>query len=192
MRKYIEENRKILRLLMPVIFFVLVIGVVTGSVFYIKSGGEREVINAKIGEAFLTLSKSQGNVEIMRGYFAENAVWCAVIFISSYFKLGALISAAAVLRKGFVTGFTSAAAAGTYGIAGTALMSSTVIDLVLSSVILIMLSAISISHSLAAEKKSKKFLIFFTIFSISIFCVLSFSRGFLTTTFMKMVYPKII
>lgn len=191
LRAYIQENAKRLQILSLLIFFVLVLGIVTGSIFYMKTGGDAETINQKLSEAFLAIADPQNGMAAAKGFFAENLICCAVIFISAYFKAGAVFSAAVVVRKGFITGFTAAAAAKTYGIAGAALMAGTGVDLVLSSLVYIIFTAVSWTYSVSSEKKSKKFLIFFLIFSISIFCVLSFSRGFLTTTFMKLIYPKI-
>ena len=191
LRRYFEENRQKLHALSLLIFFVLVLGIVTGSMFYVKTGVGRSVINDKVSDAFLKLSKPENGLMFAKTFFIENLICCTLIFISAYFKLGSLISVGIIIRKGFVTGFTTAAAVGAYGLSGAALMSTTAFDLIISTAVLIMLAAVSASYSMASEKKSKKFLIFFMIFSISIFCVISFSRGFMTTTFMKMIYPKI-
>ena len=55
-------------------------------------------------------------------------------------------------------------------------------------------TAVSIKYSLNSERKSKKIIfsyIFFMIIIISIFCVASLSEGYLTTTFMSWVSPKL-
>ena len=189
-RKYLESNGQKLQILSILIFFVMVIGIVTGSIFYMKTGDGREIINGHLSDIFRAAAETSDKLGAAKNYLFEAAVSCFVIFISAYFKLGALTSLGVVLRKGFITGFTAAAAAGTYGVKGIALVAATSVDLVISVIILVIFSAVSVTYSIEKEKNSKKFLIFFAIFSISIFCVISFARGFLSTTFMNLIYPK--
>ena len=190
MRKYLEDNRQKLQILSILIFFVMIIGIVTGSVFYMKTGDGRTAINEHLSDIFRAAADTSNKLGAVKNFFFEAAVSCAVIFISAYFKLGAVLSIGVVFRKGFVTGFTSAAAAGAYGVKGMLLMAATGVDLVISVIILVIFSAVSVSYSIEKEKNSKKFLIFFAIFSISIFCIVSFARGFMSTTFMKLIYPN--
>ena len=168
----------------------MVAGIVTGSVFYMKTGEGREIINGHLSDIFRLTAQTSNKLGAAKNYMFEAAVSCLVIFISAYFRLGALTAIGVVLRKGFITGFTAAAAAGTYGIRGMVLMAATGVDLVISAIILVLFAAVSVTYSTQKEKNSKKFLIFFAIFAISIFCVISFSRGFLSTTFMNLIYPK--
>ena len=189
MRKYLENNGQKLQILSILIFFVLVVGIVTGSVFYMKTGDGRAVINEHLADIFRASAETTNKLEAAKNYFLEGVISCAVIFFCAYFRAGAFVTLSVVLRKGFVTGFTAAAAAGTYGLKGMALMAATGADLVISVIILVIFSAVSVTYSIEKEKNSKKFLIFFVIFSISTFCVISFTRGFVSTTFMKLIYP---
>ena len=59
---------------------------------------------------------------------------------------------------------------------------------------LLFFAAVSVNFSLNRDKKQKKLIIsyiFFLILVISIFCVAALAEGFLTTTFMKLISPKI-
>ena len=190
MRKYLESNGQKLQILSILIFFVMVTGIVTGSIFYIKTGDGRAGINEHLTDIFRLAAETSDKFGASKNYFFEGLVSCAVIFIAAYFRFGALLSVGVVLRKGFITGFTAAAAAGTYGLKGGLLMAATGLDLVAGVITLVLFSAVSVTYSIEKEKNSKKFLIFFAIFSISIFCIISFSRGFVSTTFMKLIYPK--
>ena len=190
MRKYLDNNGQKLQILSILIFFVMVVGIVTGSVFYMKTGDGRAVINEHLADIFRSTAETTNKMGAVKNYFFEGFVYCALIFVCAYFKFGVFVTLTAVLRKGFVTGFTAAAAAGTYGLKGMALMAATGADLVISVIILVIFSAVSVTYSIEKEKNSKKFLIFFAIFSISIFCIISFSRGFVSTTFMKFLYPN--
>ena len=189
MRKYLESNGQKLQILSILIFFVMVTGIVTGSVFYMKTGDGRAAVNEHLTDIFRAAAETSNKLGAAKNYFFEAAVSCAVIFICAYYKFGALATLAVVLRKGFVTGFTAAAAAGTYGAKGALIMAATGVELVVSVIILVIFSAVSVSYSIEREKNSKKFLIFFAIFSISIFCIISFARGFVSTTFMNLLYP---
>ena len=189
MRKYLENNGQKLQILSILIFFVLVVGIVTGSVFYMKTGDGRAVINEHLTDIFRASAETTNKLGAAKNYFLEGVISCAVIFFCAYFKFGAFVTLSVVLRKGFITGFTAAAAAGTYGLKGIALMAATGADLVISVIILVLFSAVSVTYSIEKEKNSKTFLIFFVIFSISTFCVISFTRGFVSTTFMKLIYP---
>ena len=168
----------------------MVTGIVTGSVFYMKTGDGRAVINEHLTDIFRSAAETLDKAGAAKKYFFEAAVSCFVIFVCAFFKFGAVVTLTAVLRKGFITGFTAAAAAGAYGLKGMALMAATGADLVVSAILLVTFSAVSVTYSIEKEKNSKKFLIFFAIFAISIFCVISFLRGFVSTTFMKFLYPK--
>ena len=169
----------------------MVTGIVTGSVFYMKIGDGRAAVDEHFADIFRAAAETSDKLGAAKNYFFEGVVSCAVIFICAYFKLGVIGTLGVVLRKGFITGFTAAAAAGAYGLKGMAVMAATGADAVISVIILVIFSAVSVTYSVEKEKNSKKFLIFFVIFSISIFCIISFARGYVSTTFMNFLYPKI-
>ena len=191
MRKYLDSNGQKLQILSILIFFVMVAGIVTGSVFYMKTGEGREIINRHFTDIFRAAADTSNKLGAAKNYFFESLISCVIIFIAAYFKFGAVVTLGAVLRKGFITGFTAASAAGAYGIKGGLIMAATGVDLVISVIILVIFSAVSVTYSIEKEKNSKKFLIFFAFFSISIFCIISFLRGFVSTTFMNFLYPKL-
>lgn len=169
----------------------MVIGVVTGSIFYMKIGEGRTAVNERLSDIFRIFAGTENRLEAAENFFFGKLALCLIIFVSAYFRAGAAVTAAAMLRRGFVMGFTGAAAAGAYGVKGALIMAASGMDMVAGTVILVIFSAISASYSIEREKNSKKFLIFSAIFSISIFCMISLSRGFVSTTFMKLLYPKL-
>ena len=189
MRRYLVENGQKLQILSILIFFVLVTGIVTGSIFYMKTGDGRAAVNEHFMDIFRKSSETVNKLAAARNYFLGAAAQCLIIFVSAYFKFGAALTLAVVLRKGFVTGFTSAAAAGAYGIKGALVIGAAGTELVAGIAALVFFSAVSVAYSIEKEKTSKKFLIFFAVFFISIFCALSAAHGFLSTTFMKLLYP---
>ena len=189
MRKYLESNGQKLQILSIVIFFVMVVGIVTGSIFYIKTGDGRTAVNEHLADIFSVYSGNTDRFEAAKNFFIGSALQCLVIFISAYFKFGVVFTFGTILRKGFTTGFTSAAAVGAYSLKGTLLMAASGAELITGTIILVIFAAISAAYSIEKEKSSKKFLIFFLIFSLSIFCVISLFHGYLSTTFMKWIYP---
>ena len=131
---------------------------------------------------------------VFKNSLVSSLIQLGIIFIMGFFRAGFIGTGAVIVRKGFVTGFTSAAFFRAYGARGFLIMLTTMPQLVIIMPAMIIYAAISIGFSLTEDKFQKKIIfsyIFFTIFMISIFCAASFSEGFLTTTFMKLLSPKL-
>ncbi len=187
MRRYLDSNGQKLQILSILIFFLMVIGIVTGSIFYTKTGDARTAVDEHFKDIFRMAAQTENPLGSAKDVFAGWAVSAAIIFISAFFRLGVLTTAAVTVRRGFIMGFTVASAVGAYGARGSLIMCGFAAELVIGTAILVFFSSVSVSYSIAREKISKKFLIFFAVFAISIFCVLSLLHGFFATTFMKSV-----
>ena len=175
-----------------VLFFVFVLGVVSGTIFYMKSGEKREYANGEIVKVSDIMIKDGSEWGIVKNVFIENIVNAFLIFFSAFFKAGFFITILTIMRNGFIAGFFSATAIGAFGIKGALIPATVITDLVPGVILFIIFGSISMLYSMGKIENRKKFLIFFLIFLISTFCVLALLRGFVTTTFMKFVYPKII
>ena len=72
-------------------------------------------------------------------------------------------------------------------------MLSTMPTILITIPTLLLFSAVSIKYSLNSKENQKNnfFVYIFMIIIISIFCVASLSEGYLTTTFMSWVSPKL-
>lgn len=172
------------------LFVAFLAGVVLGSIFYMTSNYKAEV-DSHFLDAIGKIASDKKNMSISKSIFIQNTVCAIIIFFSAFFKFGNALIIALNIRMGFVTGFISAVSASSFGLLGELLVLTTAIDTSVNVIITILLSAISLL-ALSGEEKSKKNLIFFLLFSISIFCVTAFFRGYITTIFMKLIYPKMI
>lgn len=189
---YNTGNYEKIKITAVIMFFVFVLGIVTGTVFYMKSGEKKQIAMDAVISSSQMLIDNGNEWEISKNVFTDNVVYALIIFVSAFFKLGILSTFFSLIRKGFVTGFFTASAVSALGVKGVIIPTLTLIDTIPCILVFVLFSAISVLYSLEKLEKRKKILIFFLFFLISIFCVLALSRGFLTTTFMKIIYPKMI
>ena len=186
----INNKKGALGIFFIILLFFFVLGVVSGTIFFIKSPNPDAIVSY-FKEVCKSLSQNQNKIEIIKSVAIENTLIGVIVILCAFFKLGVVIPPFVSLYKGFITGFSVATAISTYNIRGVALMSTVALDTALVSLSLILCGALSMLVSVTGDKKIKKFLIFFGIFLISIFCVAGLMRGGLTTTFMKFFYPKL-
>ena len=178
-----------------VLFFMLALGVAAGCACLVKGW---DSVGADVTEYLKTVFSPdaihESGADVFKSSFASNLVTLAIIFFAGFFRFGFLVTGAIILRKGFITGFTTASFLRAYGAKGILAMLSASPSMLITVPAILIFSAVSIIFS-RNENKLKKFFIFsyifFGIFMIAIFCAASFSDGFLTTTFMNWVIPKI-
>lgn len=174
-------------------FFILAAGVISGSIYLLKTADvSGEGIKSYL-ETFMKSGIEKNKLDVCKCAFKENLIIFLIIFISGFFRFGIVFSAAAVIRKGFVIGFTVSSFIKFYGLNGLLIMSATMPSLLIIIPALLIFLAISVNFSLSKEKNQKNFIfsyIFFGIFIFTIFCAAAFSEGYLTTTFMKWSFPK--
>jgi stage II sporulation protein M len=173
---------------------LLIVGVSAGSVYLVSRGDEMgEGIKSFIGEFFSSLPQSDKG-QIFKNSLISNLMYLIIIFAAGFFRLGFVVTGALLVRKGFVIGFTAASFFKFYGMKGMLVMLSTMPSALITVPSLMFFSALSVKFSVNPDKRQKK-LIFLYIFSlillISIFCVAALSEGYLTTTFMTWLSPKI-
>lgn len=173
-------------------FAVLVLGVILGSV-YLAYASSYDGIKSYL-DGFLQSCGDNACFSVFKKSLRGNLAEFLFVFIAGFFKFGALFSAAAVIRRGFIIGFTVSSFVKLYGMKGLLFMSSTMpVTLIIIPAFLIF-AAVSVNFSVSKEKNQKKFLIsyiFFGIFIFTIFCIASLGEGYVTTTFMKWILPKI-
>lgn len=174
---------------------LLAIGVTVGSIYLVRVGADSgEGIKTYINNFFSSFAENRNNIEVFKNSLTANLVCIGIIFLMGFFRFGFLITGAILVRKGFVMGFTAASFFKYYGIKGMLVMLSNMPTMLITLPALLFFSAASVRFSLIREKNQKNLIfsyIFFLILAISIFCVASFSEGFLTTTFMTWLSPKI-
>ena len=167
--------------LLGLLIFLLVVGVTVGSVYLAKNSGDmaEEIKNC---------------MTVFKNSLQANLISVGIVFLMGFLRFGFIVTGAIIVRKGFIIGFTTASFIKFYGVKGLLVMLSTMPTILITIPTLLLFSAVSIKYSLNSERKSKKIIfsyIFFMIIIISIFCVASLSEGYLTTTFMSWVSPKL-
>lgn len=175
--------------------FFLAAGIIAGSVYMVKSGdGMGDGIRSYLENFFASFAENHNNAAVFKNSLASNLITAAIIFVMGFFRLGCIGTAALLLRKGFIVGFTSASFIKCYGAKGILVMLSTMPAVLITLPAMMAFAAVSIRFSLRENKKQKKLIfsyIFFLFLIISIFCAASLADGYLTTTFMTWLSPKI-
>ena len=178
-----------------VLFFMLALGTVAGCACLVKGwdsvgAGVTEYLKA----VFSPEAVHESGAAVFKSSLASNLITLAIIFFAGFFRFGFLVTGAVILRKGFITGFTTASFLRAYGAKGIIAMLSASPSMLITVPAILIFSAVSILFSRNENKFKKIFIfsyIFFGIFMIAIFCAASFSDGFLTTIFMNWIIPKI-
>lgn len=175
-------------------FFILVSGVILGSVYLSKLGTDSgEGIKSYL-DSFIQTGAERDCFSVFKRALKENLISLAVVFAAGFFRFGIIFTGAAVIRRGFIIGFTASSFIKFYGFKGLLIMSATMPSVLIIIPAFLIFAAVSAKFSVSKEKNQKKFIIsyiFFTFFIFSIFCAAALSEGYLTTTFMKLIFPKI-
>lgn len=191
-----ERRIKDSSVIIALAFLVFTAGIVLGSICLMKTSAVTDEGLKNYLSAFL--ADAQGNTDnfgIFKNALKENAVYLLIVFISGFFRVGIVFIAAALIRKGFIMGFTAASFIHFYGIKGILVTVSMLPGILLIIPAFLTFSAISADLSVRREKKEKKivfFYIFFAIIVMTIFCAAALTEGYLTTIFMKWLSPKMI
>lgn len=178
-----------------VLLLILAAGVAAGSVYLMRGWSDMgEGVKGYLGSYFGAAAGNKNGMAVFKTSLTSNLITLAVIFIMGFFRFGFIGTGAIIIRKGFIMGFTSASFLRTYGARGILIMLSTMPTALIYIPAILLFSAASVVFSMQKNKFQKKIIfsyIFFAIFMISIFCAASLSEGFLTTTFMKWLSPKL-
>ncbi|MGN0106324.1 MAG: stage II sporulation protein M [Hominilimicola sp.] len=181
--------------LYAVIILLLVAGVTAGSMYLARHSADMgEGIKTYIGNFFSSFAENKNSMAVFKNSLTSNLICLGVIFVMGFFRFGCIVTGAIIVRKGFVMGFTAASFFKFYGLQGMLIMLSTMPTVLITIPALLFFSAVSVKFSLNPDKKQKKLIfsyIFLMILMISTFCVASLSEGYLTTTFMSLISPKI-
>lgn len=175
--------------------FLLTAGIAAGSMYLARGSEEMaEGIKNYIGNFFATFSETRNNMMVFRNSLTSNLINLGIIFVMGFFRFGPIVTGALLVRRGFIIGFSSASFFKFYGMKGILIMLSTMPAVLITIPATLLFSAVSVNFALKRDRREKKIIfsyIFFLILMISIFCVASLSEGFLTTTFMNWISPKI-
>ena len=188
------NNRKIISVLYILAFATIMAGVILGTSYYvykfIKSAEVKNYLDGYID----SLRNGMNLSALIKSSVKSYLLIFFGIVISSFFKIGPFFVGAVLIRKGFISAFTTAAMIDVYGFWGLILYGAAIVHIIVFIPILALLSALSVFYSRNRKDLGKSdkiiYIIFLTII-FTIFCGCAFCEGFLTTTFMKWLAFKV-
>lgn len=188
------NNRKVIGILYILAFTAILAGVVLGTSYYIyKFIKSAEVKNYLDGYTD-SLRNGMNLSAIIKSSVKSYSLIFFCIVIASFFKIGPFFVGAVLVRKGFISAFTTAAMIDVYGFWGVILSGATFVHIIVFIPILALLASVSVLYSKnrkSLDKSDKIIYIIFLIVIFTIFCGCAFFEGFLTTTFMKWLAFKV-
>lgn len=172
-------------------FFALLTGIIIGSVYLTKTAvSSGDGIQSYL-ESFVASGAGMDKFTVFKKAITENALMLAVVFIAGFFKFGVILTAAVIIRRGFIMGFTTASFIKYYGVKGFLAMVSTMPSAVLLLSAFLIFAAVSAGFSMTENKKSMlMFYILFALFIFAVFVVSALSEGYITTSFMGLIFPQ--
>ncbi len=188
------EYKRSINLFFVLSFFVLFISTIAGSIYLIKVYGSTQDIKLYMENYTNSIKSGMDLWGIVKSSLLSNAVLLIIIFLSSYFHLGYVLSALICVRKGFVDGFTISAINIVYGINGFHLCIPYIPQALIVIPLICFFMAVSAVFSKKRKLMDKKAKIIYIIFSIvvfTIFCISCVFEGLLTTTFAKWLSLKV-
>lgn len=190
----LSEYKRSITLFCGLFFAVLFISTIAGSIYLIKVYGSAQDIKSYMESYTNSIKSGMDLWGITKSSLLSNAIFLIIVFISSYFNLGYVLSIIICMRKGFIDGFTISAINTVYGLKGAHLL----IPYIPQALILIPLTCLfmSVSGVFSKNRKymDKKSKIIYIIFSVAVFTIFSVScvlEGLLTTTFAKWLSIKV-
>lgn len=186
------ENKKLIEIFFAVSCFALLISVLLGSFYSIKTVDKGVVSYI---ESYSDSIKNGMNMwGITKSSIVSYSLMVVIIFLSSFFSSGPIVSLVVLFRKGFIDGFTISAMMSYAGIKGFHLYIPYIPQVLVEIpffVIFVSLSAVMSLKRKFIDKKTKIIYIIFFACVITIFCICSFLEGLLTTTFANWLSNKV-
>lgn len=181
--------RNIKRLILYASVICLFLGIVAGAVYMANSGGDSELYEY-LSRYFESFSAEGRRFEIFKNSLSDNIKFILVITFCAFFRLGVAGTLGCCVFKGFTSGFTTAAFVKYYGIRGLLVPLSSLLSTVIYLPVFVIFCTYSASFSLSRDKKNMlgKFLLF-VLMCFTVFSVISFFDGYVTTTFIKLLKP---
>lgn len=172
-------------------FFALLTGIVIGSVYLTKTAvSSGEGIQAYL-DSFTASGADMDKFAVFKKAITENVIMLAVVFVAGFFRFGIVLTAAAIIRRGFIMGFTTASFIKYYGAKGFLAMASTMPSVILLIPAFLIFAAVSAGFSMLENKKSMlMFYILFALLIFAVFLISALSEGYITTSFLGWIFPQ--
>ena len=188
------QNKRIITVWYIISFILILAGVIVGSLYYTYNFLESAEIKNYLDGYTNSLRNGMDFTGIIKKSLKSNAVLFVAIAITSFFKNGYLLSAFFLLRKGFISAFTTSAMIDVYGYGGVALVGGTFSEILIFIPLVAFFWAICVFVSKNRRTFDKKDKILYIIFLLVVFTIFSgcaLLEGVTTTTFMKWLAFKV-
>ena len=190
---FLQNKKIIVRWYITALIFIF-IGVIVGSLYYTYNFLKSADIKNYLDGYTNSLRNGMDFTNIIKKSLKNNAIMFVIVAVASFFKHGFLISAFFLVRKGFISAFTTSAMIDVYGFKGLTLAIGSVSETLVFIPLLCFFSAISAFVSKnrhTFEKRDKIIYIIFLMVVFTIFCGCALLEGITTTTFMKWLAFKV-
>lgn len=190
LRNYFEKEKIILFLQV----FMLFAGAFVGALYMALSSADSELYSYLM-RFFQSLSEGIDKFSIFKNSLRDNLGIFIFILVCGMFRFGIIGSAAVCAAKGFVGGFTASAFVRYYGAKGMLVSLASFPASLIYLPTFIAFCSFSSCFSLLHDKKEKSKMgtyFLFSLICLTIFCVVSFFDGYVTTAFVKLLRPFIV
>lgn len=174
-------------------FIFFIIGITIGAVYCVVLDAEADSsLNNYLIKYFSNIKGENSSITVFKNALIGYARLTVIIYLCAFVRPGAVGSIAAVMIKGFTSGFTNASLIKYFGVKGLLIPGVSFLTVVLYLPALLAMAAGSVNCSLNRYRGERGQLKAFTCLAIccfTIFCAASLSDAFITTTFMKLIAP---
>ena len=140
--KMFSENKKIITILYIAAMTFIATGIVIGAVYYVYNFLKTAEIKNYLDGYTNSLRNGMNFNTLIKSSLKSNLILFAGIVIASFFKFGPFISGFFLIRKGFVSAFTSAAMIDVYGFGGLALAGGSLFQIIILIPVLAVFAAV--------------------------------------------------
>ena len=166
-------------------------GITAGSVYFTSLAPEEAQGLSEYISGFASGYTSQNSFAVFKESCLNNFILWLCIFICGFFKIGLPVNMAVFIKRIFSVGFSAAAFLGTYGGKGFMIMLAGMSSEIIFIPALIMFCVLSARFSARTRGEKREYLrsyIFLSILAITIFCISSLVKGYITTIFMAAAF----
>ncbi|MDD6762344.1 MAG: stage II sporulation protein M [Clostridiales bacterium] len=183
-----DENYGFIKKCYIVLLVVLAFSAAAGGIYYVNKYNYSADIKSYLDSFLQSAGNGMNCRSIMVKAIKSNMLTFAVLLCAILFRFGGIVMCAELIRRGFITGFTSAAMMYIYGGKGLVMAVCQLPGMLLLIPAAAVFAAVNTALSLRHIQTEKKFIILYIFFAAAVaatFCAAAFCEGYLTTTFMK-------
>jgi stage II sporulation protein M len=172
---------------------VFVIGVIIGAIYCTCISGDSAQGLYQYLNDFMSGFKTEC-FRVFKDGIRKNAVLALILFVCGFFKAGLAVNTAVTGVKGFCAGFTAAALVQYYGGKGILLSLADLPSMLLFIPAFLLFCAFSAKHAVTRTNDRHRIIIYvgIALCTMAIFCVSSFTEGYVNTIFMNFLIQKLL